>query len=47
VCGLNPRTTEKDIEEFFDQYGKVKEVKLVKSLITGMSKCYGFVEYHK
>ena len=46
VARLNPHTNEQTIQERFNRYGSVKKVSLIRDIITGFSKCYGFVEYH-
>ena len=44
-CGnLNGEVTETDLQEAFEKYGKVSNVKLIKDMFTGVSKGFGFVE---
>lgn len=45
VGRLSIDTTEKDLENEFCRYGKMKALRLVKDLITGISKQYAFIEY--
>lgn len=44
VGNLSYETTERDLSKAFEQYGKVKSVRLIKNKINGKSKGYGFVE---
>ncbi|XP_001951817.1 U11/U12 small nuclear ribonucleoprotein 35 kDa protein [Acyrthosiphon pisum] len=45
VGRLSLDTTEKDLENEFCRYGKMIALRLVKDLITGLSKRYAFIEY--
>lgn len=44
VGNLSPEVQETDLEEAFGQYGKVKEVKIVRDIFTRESKGFAFVE---
>ncbi|XP_057313809.1 deleted in azoospermia-like [Hydractinia symbiolongicarpus] len=43
--GIPPQATEKQLEDFFSEYGKVKDVRIVTDRITAESKGYGFVTF--
>ncbi|XP_060856567.1 U11/U12 small nuclear ribonucleoprotein 35 kDa protein-like [Metopolophium dirhodum] len=45
VGRLSLDTTEKDLENEFCRYGKMIALRLVKDIITGLSKRYAFIEY--
>lgn len=45
VARLNPQTSEDKLLEVFSQFGDVRRVRLVRDIVTGFSKRYGFVEY--
>lgn len=47
VGRLNLRTSERQLKDEFGQYGQVKSCRLVRDIITGMSRGYGFVEFRK
>ncbi|CAN8004245.1 unnamed protein product [Ixodes hexagonus] len=47
VGRLNPATSEERLREFFTHYGEVRSCRLVRDVITGFSKGYGFVEYYE
>ena len=44
VAKLDPSTTTKDLHKLFAHYGLVTTVKIIFDHVTGLSKCYGFVE---
>jgi RNA recognition motif-containing protein len=44
VAKLDPSTTTKDLHKLFGHYGLVTTVKVILDHVTGLSKCYGFVE---
>ena len=44
VAKLNSETKAENLTELFSQYGKVISSKIIMDRITGMSKCYGFIE---
>ena len=44
VAKLDPCTTTKDLHKLFAHYGLVTTVKVIFDHVTGLSKCYGFVE---
>ena len=45
VGRLNHETTQDTLHEYFSKFGKVKNCRLVRNLVTGASKGYGFIEY--
>ncbi|XP_050529772.1 U11/U12 small nuclear ribonucleoprotein 35 kDa protein-like [Daktulosphaira vitifoliae] len=45
VGRLSLDTTEKDLENEFCRYGRMVALRLVKDIVTGMSKRYAFIEY--
>ncbi|XP_077099782.1 U11/U12 small nuclear ribonucleoprotein 35 kDa protein [Siphateles boraxobius] len=45
VARLNPQTSEDKLQEVFSKFGDVRRVRLVRDIVTGFSKRYGFVEY--
>ncbi|KAM3869180.1 U11/U12 small nuclear ribonucleoprotein 35 kDa protein [Diretmus argenteus] len=45
VSRLNPQTTEDKLHEVFSKYGDVGRLRLVRDIVTGLSKRYAFVEY--
>jgi len=45
VKNLSYNTTEDSLSEFFEKYGTVKNVKILKSRDDGRSKGLGFVEF--
>lgn len=44
VGGFSPTTKEDDLQTFFQQYGYIREVKVIRN-IQGVSKGYGFVTF--
>lgn len=42
---LNAQTTEQTIREVMSKYGEITNLRLVRDIVTGFSKCYAFVEY--
>jgi U11/U12 small nuclear ribonucleoprotein SNRNP35 len=42
---LNADTTEQTIRETMSEYGDIANLRLVRDIVTGFSKCYAFVEY--
>lgn len=46
VGNLSYEATEADIENAFNEFGKVKSVNIVKDRETGRSRGFGFVEMH-
>ena len=44
VGNLSRETSEEDLQEAFSQFGKIKEVKIVRDIFTQESKGFGFVE---
>lgn len=45
VARLNPKTDEETLWSAFGQFGKIKQCRLVRDMVTGFSKCYGFIEF--
>ncbi|KAL1449876.1 hypothetical protein WDU94_002348 [Cyamophila willieti] len=45
VGRLNKNTTEDDLSRAFEKFGNVRDVKLIRDVITGVSKRYAFIEY--
>jgi len=43
VGNLSFETTENDLQDLFEQYGKVTEVALINDKMTGRSRGFGFV----
>ncbi|KAL7303267.1 hypothetical protein TKK_0004461 [Trichogramma kaykai] len=44
VSRFGPRVSKNDLKELFEQHGEVVSVKVIYDVVTGHSKCYGFVE---
>lgn len=42
---LNFKTDEEKLKKYFSKYGKIKMIKIVRDLVTGFSKGYGFIEF--
>src|SRR6185312_5890347 len=40
-------TTEATLRELFTRYGTIKQLRLVRHIVTGASRGYGFVEYER
>lgn len=47
VGRLSLNTTENTLKQKFDKYGKIKQLRLVRDIVTGFSKGYAFIEYEK
>jgi RNA recognition motif-containing protein len=47
VGGLEYSLSDEDFRKHFEQYGSVKEAQIVRDPMTGKSKGFGFVTYHK
>ena len=45
VGRLHPNTTEETLRSSLREFGKINRVRLIKDIVTGFSKCYGFVEF--
>lgn len=45
VSNLNTNTTEDHLKKYFEQWGKIKDVMVVKDLLTQLSKGFGFITY--
>ena len=44
VGNLPPSTKDKDLDELFSQYGKVRSLKLITDVFTNQCKGFGFIE---
>jgi len=47
VGALGPNTTERSLEQYFSQYGKVSYCQVIRDRETGMTKGFGFVTMHE
>ena len=47
ICRLNPITQAKDLENIFEQFGPIKDCKIVRDKKTKQSLKYGFIEFEK
>ena len=47
VARLSPNTDEEMLESAFREYGEIKNLRLIRDIVTGHSRCYGFIEYEK
>ncbi|XP_071316511.1 U11/U12 small nuclear ribonucleoprotein 35 kDa protein [Trachinotus anak] len=45
VARLNPQTTEDKLYQVFSKYGDIRQLRLVRDIVTGFSKRYAFIEY--
>ncbi|PVD20168.1 hypothetical protein C0Q70_20662 [Pomacea canaliculata] len=45
VARLSPKTEEKTLYNKFREFGKIKQLRLVRDIVTGFSKCYAFIEF--
>ncbi|XP_041050594.1 U11/U12 small nuclear ribonucleoprotein 35 kDa protein isoform X1 [Carcharodon carcharias] len=45
VARLNPQTSEEKLKDTFSRFGDIRRLRLVRDIVTGFSKCYGFIEY--
>ena len=45
VARLHPNTTEEILEKVFSEYGRIKDIRVVRDAVTGFSKRYVFIEY--
>ena len=45
VGRLSPHTDEESLEKHFSEYGEIKRLRLVRDLVTGISRCYAFIEF--
>ncbi len=45
ACNLPIRATESDLKEFFEQAGKVRDVRLITDRNSRKSKGFGYIEY--
>lgn len=46
VGRLNPLTKEESVKDYFSRFGSVNRCRLVKDMVTGMSRRYAFVEFN-
>lgn len=44
VGNLASETSEEDLQQTFEKYGKIHSIKLIKDMFSGVSKGFGFVE---
>ncbi len=44
VGNINFKCTEDELKQFFEEYGTVSSIKIIKDNMTGRSKGFGFVE---
>jgi len=44
VGNLAPSTSEKDVQDLFAEFGKVRSLKLVTDVFSGQCKGFGFIE---
>ncbi|ORX81013.1 RNA-binding domain-containing protein [Anaeromyces robustus] len=42
---LNENTKEEDIKNVFSKFGKIKNVRIILDIVTGISRGYGFIEF--
>lgn len=47
VARLSPATTESTLRAFFERWGPLVHLRLVRDVVTGCSKCYAFVTYEQ
>lgn len=45
VARLNPETSEETLKTVFSRYGEIIRCRLIRDIVTGFSKCYGFIEF--
>lgn len=45
ICKLSSETNEIILQEFFQQFGEISKLKLIRNSRTGRSRCYAFIEY--
>ena len=45
VGRLNPLTEEDTLREYFSRYGTIRDVTVVRNIVTGESRCYAFVVF--
>ncbi|XP_042895699.1 U11/U12 small nuclear ribonucleoprotein 35 kDa protein [Parasteatoda tepidariorum] len=46
VGRLNPKTDESTLKRMFSRCGDIKRFRLIRDIVTGFSKGYGFIEYY-
>ncbi|XP_036365740.1 U11/U12 small nuclear ribonucleoprotein 35 kDa protein-like isoform X1 [Octopus sinensis] len=44
---LNPKTDENSLRKCFSEYGQIKQLRLVRDIVTGFTRGYGFIEYEE
>lgn len=47
VAQLSFETTEDTVKDFFKEYGELRSVRLVRNIVTGISRGYAFVEFKR
>ena len=47
ISRLSPNTDEEMLDNAFSEYGEIKNLRLVRDIVTGHSRCYAFIEYVK
>lgn len=47
IGNLNFKTTEDSINQYFSQYGLIKEIKLITDRMTGRSKGFAFITFEQ
>lgn len=45
VARLSPKTKEQTLCDTFSHFGKIRHCRLIRDIVTGLSKCYGFIEF--
>jgi len=46
VGRLNLQTDEETLERIFSKWGKIKRLRLIRDIVTGMSRGYAFIEFY-
>eukprot|EP00026_Physarum_polycephalum_P017981 Phypoly_transcript_19396.p1 GENE.Phypoly_transcript_19396~~Phypoly_transcript_19396.p1 ORF type:complete len:191 (+),score=15.89 Phypoly_transcript_19396:62-634(+) len=46
VARLNLQTDEATLDRVFNKWGKIRRLRLVRDIVTGMSRGYAFIEYY-
>ncbi|PIO77406.1 hypothetical protein TELCIR_00483 [Teladorsagia circumcincta] len=44
---MNVDTSERDLENIFREFGEIDHIKIVRDHVTGRSRGFGFVYYHR
>ncbi|CDW89332.1 u11 u12 small nuclear ribonucleoprotein 35 kda [Stylonychia lemnae] len=45
VCGLLPKTSDRDLFHHFERYGSIREINIVRDKVTGSNKGYAFIDF--